>query len=83
VLALQLIADGEGRLVARKNIEPGEPAPATGIFEEHSLCGTSTAFRTFSWLGEPMPPLPAGFCWRLAVMLQLPMRKTQRPIYVG
>jgi hypothetical protein len=48
------------------DIEPGDPAPATGICEAHNALGSRTGESVTVCQGEPLPRLPRAFTWRLA-----------------
>lgn len=46
------------------HFKPGEPAPATGIYEEHNVFGAPTGNRIDVNESDPMPLAPRGFTWR-------------------
>jgi hypothetical protein len=46
------------------HFKPGEPAPATGAYEEHNVFGTPTGNRIDVNKGDPMPPAPRSFTWQ-------------------
>lgn len=45
---------------------PGDPAPAAGLYHEVNIFGTPTGKSVRVQRGEPLPPGPLGFGWRLA-----------------
>jgi len=45
---------------------PGEPAPATGDYEQHGAFGAATGVRVIVLAGQPLPAAPIGFTWTLA-----------------
>jgi hypothetical protein len=44
---------------------PGSIAPVTGDYDELNGSGTRTLKRVHVQKGEPLPPAPIGFTWRL------------------
>jgi hypothetical protein len=54
----------EGMRDAAGEHRPGEPAPATGHYEEVNVFGTHTGRAHHAQQGEPLPGAPRGFCWR-------------------
>ena len=44
---------------------PGEPTPATGVYQQHSIFGTPIERRESLRKGEPLPQLPIGHTWVL------------------
>ena len=49
-----------------ETFEPGEPAPAAGIYDEHNKLGVRTGMSVMVEQGHRLPRLPRGFFWRLA-----------------
>jgi len=47
-------------------VEPGQPAPAAGIYDEHNKLGMRTGMSVLADQGHLLPRLPRGFFWRLA-----------------
>jgi hypothetical protein len=47
-------------------LQPGEPAPQTGYFEELNAFGRPTGYVVHARKGEPLPFAPTRFTWRLA-----------------
>ncbi len=45
---------------------PGEPAPATGDYNQYGVFGAATGVRVTVRAGQPLPPAPIGFTWILA-----------------
>ncbi len=44
--------------------KPGDPAPATGHYEELNVFGTPTGKVHHAREGEPLPRAPRNFSWR-------------------
>jgi hypothetical protein len=51
---------------AKQHHMPGEPAPATGDYEQHGVFGAATGVRVIVLAGRPLPAAPIGFTWTLA-----------------
>jgi hypothetical protein len=47
--------------------KPGDPAPATGHYEELNVFGSHTGQVVHGTEGEPLPGAPRGFTWRRAM----------------
>lgn len=45
--------------------EPGEAASQAGEYHEVNVFGSLTGRRIRARLGDPLPPSPRGFAWRL------------------
>jgi hypothetical protein len=45
--------------------EPGQPAPATGTYEQLNIMGTPTGIRAQVSQGHPLPRAPFCHTWRL------------------
>ena len=46
-------------------VMPGEPAPVTGRYEELNVLGARTGKIHHVYAGQPLPPAPRNFSWRL------------------
>lgn len=56
---------------------PGDPAPASGVFEELNIFGTPTGRTAQVEIGEPLPTAPVGVGWVLVVR-DLPSEESNR-----
>jgi hypothetical protein len=46
------------------SLQPGDPAPATGAYEELNIFGSRTGRVHVTQEGEALPPAPRSFTWR-------------------
>jgi hypothetical protein len=46
-------------------VEPSNPAPVSGVYEETNVLGGQTGVRVTVGKGDQLPPSPRGFRWRL------------------
>ncbi len=44
--------------------EPGQPAPVTGLYDEHNPLGFRTGVTVMAEKGRALPRLPRGYFWR-------------------
>jgi hypothetical protein len=51
--------------MAPNEYPPGKRAPVAGDYQELSALGTPTGKLALMTEGEPLPPAPRGFSWRL------------------
>jgi hypothetical protein len=58
--------DRETWMRAKRHHVPGEPAPATGDYEQQGVFGAATGVRVTVPAGQPLPAAPIGFTWTLA-----------------
>ena len=50
-------------MVGELHIRPGEPAPGSGVYQEHNVFGTPTGRRVTLTVGDNLPLSPLGFTW--------------------
>jgi hypothetical protein len=55
--------DRETGMGATREYQPGEPAPASGEYEQHRVLGSATGVRAAVLAGQRLPPAPRGFTW--------------------
>jgi len=48
----------------RMELEPGDPAPGSGVYERLNVFGTPTGKAAIMAKGESLPHAPRGFTWR-------------------
>jgi hypothetical protein len=48
----------------RNDLEPGEPVPQAGVYQECNVFGTPTGAIAVMNDGEQLPAAPRGFTWR-------------------
>lgn len=58
--------DRETWMHAKPALMPGEPAPATGDYQQLRVFGSSTGVKVTVLAGQPLPAAPIGFTWVLA-----------------
>jgi hypothetical protein len=46
------------------DLQPGEPAPASGLYRQISALGAPTEVRVLVTRGDPLPEAPHGCGWR-------------------
>jgi len=46
------------------DIQPGEPAPASGLYRQIDAVGSQTQIRVLMTRGDPLPDAPQGCGWR-------------------
>jgi hypothetical protein len=50
-------------MVGETHIQPGEPVPGNGVYQEHNVFGTPTGRRVTLTAGDRLPFSPLGFTW--------------------
>lgn len=63
-------AAGGWAMANRGERRPGDPAPATGHYEELNLFGTPTGRVYHATEGEPLPVAPRSFTWQRVVVTE-------------
>jgi hypothetical protein len=49
---------------------PGQPAPASGTYEQINVFGSPTGVRVTVAQGQPLPMAPVGYSWAIAAVAE-------------